>query len=252
VSGLRVELRDVGLSYGRREVLAAVGATIAAGERVALVGPNGAGKSSLLRCVTGHAADRRGAVALDGVPIEELSRARLAQWVAVVPGEVSLPFAMRVEEVVGLGRIPYEHPFLGAGDGDRAAVEAAMERVGIAGLRNRDAREISLGERQLVLLAMAIAQGGRLLILDEPTVHLDLRHQVGVMDLLVDLNVRDGITIVAVLHDLGLAAHFFERMLLLDAGRLVADGPPADVLTPDRIRDVYGVDPRFVPTIGAA
>lgn len=249
MTGLRIELRNVGLSYGTREVLAGLGATISAGERVALVGPNGAGKSSLLRCITGHASGRLGAVSLDGVPLEELSRARLAQWVAVVPGDVSLPFAMRVEEVVGLGRIPHEHPLLGAGDEDRAAVTSAIERVGIGALRGRDAREISLGERQLVLLAMAIAQGGRLLILDEPTVHLDLRHQVGVMELLMDLNVRDGITIVAVLHDLGLASHFFERMLILDAGRLVADGPPSEVLTPERIRDVYGVDPRFVPSI---
>lgn len=249
MSGLHVDLRQVGLAYGTREVLTDVGATIAAGERVALVGPNGAGKSSLLRCLTGQASGRRGAVVLDGVPLEEISRPRLAQWVAVVPGEASLPFAMRVEEVVALGRIPHEHPLLGAGDEDRAAVGRAMERVGVQGLRDRDARQLSLGERQLMLLAMAIAQDGRLLILDEPTVHLDLRHQVSVMELLVDLNVRDGLTVVAVLHDLGLAAHFFERMLLLDGGRLVADGPPAEVLTPDRIRDVYGVDPRFVPSI---
>ena len=249
MSGLHVELRAVSLAYGAREVLRDVGATIAAGERVALVGPNGAGKSSLLRCLTAQASGRRGGVSLDGVPLEEISRARLAQWVAVVPGEASLPFAMRVEEVVALGRIPHEHPLLGAGDADRAVVERAMERVGVLGLRDRDARQLSLGERQLVLLAMSIAQDGRLLILDEPTVHLDLRHQVSVMELLVDLNVRDGITVIAVLHDLGLAAHFFDRMLLLDGGRLVADGSPAEVLTAQRIRDVYGVDPRFVPSI---
>lgn len=251
MSGLTIELRGLGLSYGPREVLKGIDVTIRPGERVALVGPNGAGKSSLLRCLTGQAPGRRGAIALDGVPLEEISRARLAQWVAVVPGEAALPFAMRVEEVVALGRIPHEHPLLGADDGDRAVVERAMERVGITALRARDARQISLGERQLVLLAMAIAQDGRLLILDEPTVHLDLRHQIGVMELLLDLNARDGLTIVAVLHDLGLAAHFFDRMLLLEAGRLVADGPPGEVLTSERIRSVYGVDPRFVPTIAA-
>jgi iron complex transport system ATP-binding protein len=110
----------------------------------------------------------------------------------------------------------------------------------------RDARELSLGERQLVLLAMAVAQDAPVLVLDEPTVHLDLRHQVEVMELVGDLNTRDGTTILAVLHDIGLAAHFFPRLVLLDRGRIVADGPPADVLTPERIREVFGVDPGFV------
>ena len=107
-------------------------------------------------------------------------------------------------------------------------------------------RELSLGERQLVLIALAVAQAAPLLVLDEPTVHLDLRHQVEAMELLVDLNERDGTTILAVLHDLGLAAHFFPRLVLLDAGRIVADGPPEQVLAPERIRDVFGVDPALV------
>jgi iron complex transport system ATP-binding protein len=110
----------------------------------------------------------------------------------------------------------------------------------------RDARELSLGERQLVLIAMAVAQASPVLVLDEPTVHLDLRHQVEVMDLLVDLNTRDGTTIVAVLHDLGLAAHFFPRLVVVDGGRIVGDGPPSVALAPDRIRDVFGVDPSLV------
>ena len=162
-----------------------------------------------------------------------------------------LPFAMRVEEVVGLGRIPHEHGLTGQRAADRSAVDAAIERVGIAHLRGRDARELSLGERQLVLVAMALAQHGRLLVLDEPTVHLDLRHQVEVMQLLVDLNEREGLTVLAVLHDLALAAHFFPRLVLLDGGRVVADGPAAEVLTPQRVREVYGVDPRFLPALPA-
>ena len=248
--GLALELADVRLAYGKREALAGVDLSIAAGEMVGLVGPNGAGKSSLLRCLTGLAPDRRGSISLGGIPLEKIGRETLARRVAVVPGQVTLPFSMRVEEVVALGRIPHEHPLLGTRAEDREAVDAAIERVGIEHLRGRDARELSLGERQLVLLAMALAQRGRLLLLDEPTVHLDLRHQVGVMELLADLNARDGLTIVAVLHDLGLAGHFFRRLVLLDHGRLVADGPPDQVLTPDRIRAVYGVDPRFVPVIG--
>jgi iron complex transport system ATP-binding protein len=170
----------------------------------------------------------------------------LARRVAVVPGEVSLPFAARVEEVVALGRIPHEDPFRGLREADQAAIGAAIERVGITDLIGRDARRLSLGERQLVVLAMALAQAPRVLILDEPTVHLDLRHQVDVMELLVQLNERDGVGVIAVLHDLSLAAHFFPRLVLLDRGRIVADGPPDEVLSSERIRAVYGVDPALV------
>jgi iron complex transport system ATP-binding protein len=166
----------------------------------------------------------------------------------VVPGQVDLPFSMRVEEVVRLGRIPHENPFTGATVDDELAVDSAITRVGIDKLRGRDVQQLSMGERQLVLVAMAVAQGGRLIVLDEPTVHLDLRHQVEVLSLLTRLT-ADGLTVVAVLHDLPLAVHFFPRLVLLDEGRIVAGGPAAEVLTPERIREVYEVDPRFVPAL---
>ena len=246
MSGADLELRGLTLDYGARRALDGVSLHVGGAEMVALLGPNGAGKSSLLRCVTGLATRRAGAVLIDGVPLEEYDRAALARRVAVVPGQTHVAFPMRVEELVALGRVPHEHPWLGARAADRAAIAAAIERVGIGELRGRDVRELSLGERQLVVLAMAVAQAPRLLLLDEPTVHLDLRHQVAVMTLLSDLLARDGVTVLAVLHDVSLAAHFFGRLLLLDGGRLVADGRPSDVLTPDRIRSVYGVDPALV------
>ena len=241
-----VELEDVTVAYRDRRVLHDVSLTIEAGERVALIGPNGAGKSTLLGVATGLLRPVRGEVRLTGRSIDGLDRGDVARRLAVVPGAVNLPFATRVEEVVALGRLPHEDPFRGARPSDRAAISAAIERVGVGHLLGRDARELSLGERQLVLLAMAVAQAAPVLILDEPTVHLDLRHQVGAMELLVDLNLHDGTTIVAVLHDLALAAHFFPRLVLLDGGQVVADGTPAQVLTPERIREVFGVDPSFV------
>ena len=241
-----IELRDVTVEYRGRAVVRGVDLDIAAGERVALIGPNGAGKSTLLRVLTGLVRPAAGRASLGGVAIERLDRGAIARRLAVVPQQATLPFATRVEEVVALGRLPHEDPFRGARPADRAAVAAAIERVGVGHLLGRDARELSLGERQLVLLALAVAQAAPVLVLDEPTVHLDLRHQVGTMELLVDLNVRDGTTILAVLHDLGLAAIFFPRLVLIDAGRIVADGTPAEVLTPDRIRDVFGVDPSIV------
>jgi iron complex transport system ATP-binding protein len=241
-----IELRDVTVAYHGRAVVRGVDLVIGAGERVALIGPNGAGKSTLLRVITGIVRPTVGQVLLDGVPIDEMDRNAIARRLAVVPQQQTLPFATRVEEVVALGRLPHEDPLRGARPSDRAAIAAAIDRVGVGGLLGRDARELSLGERQLVLLALAVAQSTRALVLDEPTVHLDLRHQVGTMDLLVDLNVRDKTTVLAVLHDLGLASLFFPRLVLIDAGRIVADGSPADVLTPARIREVFGVDPSIV------
>jgi iron complex transport system ATP-binding protein len=246
--GLRIDIEDLGLRFGQTEVLAGIDLHVAAGERLCLVGPNGAGKSSLLRCLTGLVEPTSGTVALDGEELAGIERSAIAQAISVVPSQVDLPFSMRVEEVVQLGRIPHENPFTGATEADHAAVDRAIERVGIGKLRGRDVRQLSMGERQLVLVAMAVAQGGRLIVLDEPTVHLDLRHQVEVLTLLEGLT-DDGLTVLSVLHDLPLAAHFFPRLVLLDEGRVVADGAPAAVLSAERIRDVYEVDPRFVPAL---
>lgn len=241
-----IELGGVAVTYGGRTVLSDIDVLIAPGERLALIGPNGAGKSTLLRAVTGLVAPSRGEVRVGGDALRTLDRTTIARRIAVVPQQVSVPFATSVEALVGLGRLPHEDPLRGARPADRAAVASAIERVGIGHLIGRDVRELSLGERQLVLVALAVAQAAPVLILDEPTVHLDLRHQVATMELLVDLNVRDGVTILAVLHDLSLAAAFFPRLMLLDRGRMVADGSPATVLSADRIRDVFGVDPSMV------
>lgn len=241
-----LSVRALSVDLGRRRVLSEVDFDVAGGELIAVLGPNGAGKSTLLRCLAGTLRPVGGMVALDAIPLGEYERSSLALRLAVVPGETVAAFPIRVEELVALGRLPHEHPLLGPREADRSAIDAAIERVGIGHLRGRDVRELSLGERQLVVLAMAVAQETRVLLLDEPTVHLDLRHQVAVMELLGDLSRRDGVTVIAVLHDVTLAAHFFPRLLLLDQARLVADGSPAEVLTPGRVRDVYGVDPALV------
>jgi len=245
VSGVELEVRDLAVDYGPRRVVDGINLRLAPGELACLLGPNGAGKSTLLRAITGTVRPASGAVLIDGVPIDEFERSRLARRLAVVPGQTVVAFPMRVAELVALGRVPHEHPLLGPRATDRFAIDNALERVGISHLRDRDVRELSLGERQLAVLAMTIAQGARLLLLDEPTVHLDLRHQVEVMELLRDLAARDGVTVLAVLHDIGLASHFFPRLMLIDHGRLVADGSRDDVLSPSRVRAVYGVDPRI-------
>jgi iron complex transport system ATP-binding protein len=243
-AAVRVERLTV--AYRGRPAVRDVDLSIEPGERLALVGPNGAGKSTLLRAIAGLVDPAAGTVELSGAPIATLDRWAVARRLAVVPQLPSLPFSTSVEEVVALGRLPHEHPVRGLRPQDRAAIAAAIDRVGVGHLLGRDARELSLGERQLVLLAMAVAQAAPVLVLDEPTVHLDLRHQVEVMELLSDLNERDGTTVIAVLHDVGLAARYFPRIVVLDGGRLAADGAPRDALTAERIRETFGVDPELV------
>jgi len=238
-----IEFRGVAAGYGGRAVLRGVETVIGRGELVAIVGPNGAGKSTLLRLLTGVLAPTEGTVLLGGTRVAELSRLAIARRVAVVPQVAALPFAARVEEVVALGRLPHEDPLRGPRAADHAAVAAAIARVGLGELVGRDARQLSLGERQLVLVGLAIAQAAPVIVLDEPTVHLDIRHQVDVMELLVDLNRSDGATIVAVLHDLSLAARYFPRILVVDRGGIAADGPPAEALSRERILDVFRVEP---------
>jgi iron complex transport system ATP-binding protein len=238
--------RGLGVRFGDRWVLRDIDLTVQPGERVCLIGPNGAGKSTLIRCLTGIQPPTSGHALMGSDEVGSIDRSALARRLAVVPGQARLPFAMRVEEMVRLGRTPWLHPWRGETAADHAAVGGAMRRVGIEGLHDRDVRTLSLGERQLVLIATALGQGGRILVLDEPTVHLDLRHQVAVMELLARLSDDEGLTVLAVLHDLALARESFPRLVLLDGGRLIADGPPEDVLSAPRIRDVYGVAPRFV------
>jgi iron complex transport system ATP-binding protein len=246
VNGTALLAASVTVAFRERAILRDVSFHLEHGERVALIGPNGAGKSTLLRVLAGTLRPTAGQVEMDGLALASLSRSSIAKRLAVVPQQTALPFSMKVEAVVALGRLPHEGSIRGASAADRAAVAAAIDRVGLGHLMGRDARELSLGERQLVLLALAVAQQAPVLLLDEPTVHLDLRHQVEAMELLRDLNERDGTALVAVLHDLGLAAHFFPRLVIVERGRIIADGPPGEVLTDRVIREVFGVEPALV------
>jgi len=242
-----IALEGVAAGYGSRRVLADVDLEIATGDWVGVVGPNGAGKSTLLRLMTGLLPVVAGTVRIDGLRLETLYRDEIARHIAVVPQPSSIPFSATVEAVVGLGRLPHEDRLRGLRPADRAAVAAAIDRVGLGRLVGRDVRELSLGERQLVLLAVAIAQAAPIVLLGEPTVHLDIRHQLDVMDLLEDLNRREGRTIVTVLHDLHLAARRIPRILVVADGGIAADGVPDRALDAATIRDVFHVDPADLP-----
>ena len=218
-------------------IIDAISFEVAPRQVVAIAGPNGAGKSSLLRCLYRMHRPWRGTVAVDGEDVWHMPPREAAMLVAAVPQEVTSDFPFRVRDVVAMGRIPCRRA-LSSSRGDRAQVDAAMERLELAHLSHRLFSTLSGGEWQRVLIARALAQQPGLIVLDEPTNHLDIRHQLEILALLRTL----GLTVVATLHDLNLAAAFADRVLLMAAGRLVADGTPAEILTEASIRDVFAVE----------
>jgi len=247
-----VASRGLRFAYGNgAPVLDGVDLDVRQGERVALVGANGAGKTTLLRILAGALAPQAGTVQWEGQPLGSLGRRALARLVAVVPQQVpSGPLEdMTVEDVASLGRTPYAGwlGLRGETDADRAAVAEALGAVDADGLAARPLSQLSGGERQRAFLSMALAQQPRLLLLDEPTRHLDPHHQVALLELLRALAATRGLTVLAVLHDLNLAAWFFPRLVLLHAGHIVADGPPGDVLTAANVARAYGSGLDVIP-----
>jgi len=234
-----IQIRDVSFTYGNGLVLAGVNISVGPGEKVALIGPNGSGKSTLLKLVGGVLRPKGGKVQIDDFDPCRSKRRLVASKVAVVPQQFHMPFAFTVEEVVMLGRTPFLGLLSGSSRQDMEAVRGAIEAAGAGPLGKRYFNELSGGERQKVVLAMALAQQPRLLLLDEPTAHLDITHQAEILELLAELNRRDGTTIIAAIHDLNLAAMHFPRIVLLHQGRVIADGPPSHVLTPDLVARAY-------------
>lgn len=227
--------------YGQQRVIHDVSLSVAAGEAVGIIGPNGSGKSTLLRLLSGALTPSAGRVAVQGRPLTEYTRTDLARRIAVVPQETVIELPFSVTEVVLMGRAPHLGSFAFESAQDLSTAHAAMARTGVLDLAERLILELSGGERQRVILARALAQAAPILLLDEPAAFLDIRHEVEIYDLLRDLQ-REGTTVVTVLHDLNLAALYCDRVLLLDRGRIVAAGPPADVITYANITRVYGTE----------
>ena len=230
----------LGVSLGGRPVLAGLSLAVREGERIALVGPNGAGKTTLLRAVAGL-IPYTGRLALRGRSVRDWPARERAREVALVRQQAELAVDFTAEEIVALGRSPHLGWTERLGPDDRARVDAALAAVDMADLARRPVTQLSGGEQQRVALAQALAQDAPFLLLDEPTGHLDVRHQ---LDLLARLGAlaEAGKTVVAALHDLGRAARFADRLWVLSRGALVADGPPETVLTPALLHDVFGVD----------
>ncbi len=240
-----LRLRGVSAGYrsrfGERRVLADLDLDVHRGETVAVLGANGSGKTTLLNVLAGTNRSTAGEVELFARPIGEWSRADVARVVTVLPQAMELPAGFRVAEVVGLGRLPHGRSLFGVEPDDERAVTTALADAGATDLADRPVTELSGGERQRVIVAMALAQSPSLLLLDEPTVHLDLAHQLALVDLLARLRHLRHLTVVAVLHDLNLATRFADRIEVLHGGRLHHATRPDGAVDLGLVRRAFGV-----------
>jgi ABC-type cobalamin/Fe3+-siderophores transport system ATPase subunit len=234
-----LKIESLSVDFGSRCVLHDVTLSVQSGEILALIGPNGAGKSTLIRAVSGVIPARSGQIRTNGDTFGALTPIQRARYLAVVPQAISLPPAFTVWETVLMGRTPHLG-FLGqTSRADEALAHRALERVHADELSERRVGELSGGERQRILLARALCQSTPILLLDEPTAHLDLQYQVSLLDLVRKLAREDNLAVLIALHDLNLAARYADRVALMVAGQITALGSPREVLTPDLISHAY-------------
>jgi iron-siderophore transport system ATP-binding protein len=247
-----LEAEALTLAYGERTVIEGLDLSVAGGRITAIVGANACGKSTLLRSMSRLLSPRAGQVLLDGKAVHRMPAKELARTLGLLPQSPIAPEGITVADLVGRGRHPHQGVFSRWSREDDAAVAAALEATQTTELADRAVDELSGGQRQRVWIAMALAQQTDLLLLDEPTTFLDVAHQVEVLDLLTDLNRTRGTTIVMVLHDLNLAARYADHLVALTGGRVHAAGGPAEVLTEETVRAVFGLDSRVIvdPTSG--
>jgi iron complex transport system ATP-binding protein len=245
--GSRLVADAVGLGYGDRTVVHGLSLAVPDGAVTAVVGANACGKSTLLRGLARLLRPSAGSVLLDGEQIHRSPTRRVARTLGLLPQAPVTPEGVSVVDLVSRGR----HPHLGAlrrwGPDDDAAVAEALALTGTTDLAERPVDELSGGQRQRVWVAMALAQKTDLLLLDEPTTYLDVAHQMELLELLRDLNAARGTTIVMVLHELNLAARFADHLVAMCEGRVVATGPPGEVLTEETVREVFGLSCRVIP-----
>jgi len=240
-----ISCRGVCVTLGDHVVLDGIDLRVERGEWVSIVGPNGAGKSTLLRFLTG-AVGGTGDLHLGGRPFAALTRRERALLVAMVPQSPVIPIGMRVLDYVLLGRTPHIRPLGVEGPHDMAAVHDALVHLDLLAFADREVTTLSGGERQRVLVARALAQGAPLVLLDEPTTALDVGHQQQVLELIDDLRREHDLTVVTTMHDLTLAGQYAERLVLLDGGRVVVDGPADEVLTEENLASYYGARVRII------
>ena len=246
VSRPRIAVEHLCVRLGEAEILHEVSLVVGEGEFLTVIGPNGAGKSTLLRCLDGILAPSSGRVLIDGRSVEDFARRELARTVSYVPQPDAGPVDYTVRSFVEMGRYPHVGAWAALTEADAEAVTRAMELTGVAELADRSISSLSGGERQRASIAAALAQGGSILLLDEPTSFLDYRHQVQILDLLDRLHLENGLAIVAVTHDLNSTVATSDSVLALKDGRVAAVGEPDELLTADALAAIYGADFRLI------
>lgn len=237
-----LKVLNLKVSYGEYQALTGVSFDATPGEMLGIIGPNGSGKSTLLRGITRVAAGVSGQVTIGGLDTKELSRKELAKKIAVVEQEISTDFDMTVEELISMGRAPYLGLFGALSPLDNELIGKAMTFTHTDIFAKRCISHLSGGEKQRVAIARALAQDTPVLFLDEPTSHLDIGNQIGLLQLIRALTREKSLTVVIVLHDLNMASLFCDRIMVLKEGKAMALGEPAEILTPDLIKLIYGID----------
>ncbi len=236
-----LEIRNLNFSYGKNHVLDNINISATSGEFIAIIGPNGAGKSTLIKIVDGILRTRSHMVMLEERALEKISRRDLARIIAYLPQESSFTFNYTVQEVVLMGRFPYIKGVWAYTKEDYQIIREMMILMGIDGFVNRSFNELSGGEKQRVLIASALAQQPKIILLDEPTSALDIHHQIEIYRILKKLQKQQNLTVIVVTHDINLAAQFCERIILMGAGKIIRDGDPAEVLQFQLLQDTFGV-----------
>lgn len=243
---MKIAVHDLSLTYGSRVVVDGVSFEVASGEMVSIVGPNGSGKSTLLRGMARLHRPHAGSVLLDGRDVRSMRSRQVARQLAILPQSPEAGLDLTVRELAWRGRFPHQGPLQRPTQPDVEAVEFALTAADMLGLANRPLGSLSGGERQRAWIALALAQQPKVLLLDEPTSYLDIAHAAEVMNLLRRLN-RDGLTVVAVLHDLLLAARYSDRIIAIHEGRIAFDGAPRQVLRPEVLEPVFGIAMSVIP-----
>lgn len=242
-----IDVKDLSKNFTDRVLFKQLHFSIQRGEFFGIIGPNGSGKSTLLQLLSGVDLEFSGEIQIKGKPIQGYKRKELAKWLAVLQQEALPMLGFTVREVIEMGRYPFQN-WLGEEAEDAGPkIDQIMETLGIAWLANEPLEQLSGGERQRVALAKVMAQEPELLFLDEPTTFLDIGHQLQIMDYVSEWRDRAGLTVLAVLHDLNLAAQYCDRILMLHEGKIVIIGAPEQVITTDLIAQVYGTEPLIAP-----
>ena len=246
-----VEIRDLTVRAGSATLIAGLTLDVEAGTWCTIVGPNGAGKTTLVETIVGLRRPVQGSVLIANEPVSEMSERDRALRVSFVPQHPIVPPGMSVRDYVALGRTAYHGLLHPPSASDRRAVEDVLERLALGPFARRDVVTLSGGERQRMVLARALAQGTMVMALDEPITGLDLRHQITTLELLQHEVRASGLTVIATLHDLTLAGQFADRLILIDHGRLLLDGPSGDVVRSRELEDCYGMKLRVIDVDGA-